>query len=512
VAPPPTSPPGPAQDREAANFAALARWQPRRIEGGAVLFTTGGKADFGCDPAALWRPWIEGLDVRRVPGSHFTVVRDDEAIADLAQAVDEALEHAEAPPLRVLLATTFKWEISGRLAVELAHAGITVEAIGPRASVLHRIPQVRHAYRLSVVRPLASLRRAITASAADLIVPHDDQTLRAIRQIYTQADEMTPEGARLRVRIERSLGRPESFARLASRVDMMKVADESGVRHPLTTRVGTLEEVVRWLEQHQAPLVIKTDGSWGGREVAVIRDAGEAAVAWKRLSRPAGVARITKRLVIDRDPWPLRARLGRQEPIVSVQAYVAGRPGNVAAACLDGELLGAVQAEVLRSNGDLGPSTVVRAIDHPEMLATARVMARTLGISGFCGFDFVLEEDTGRAFLVEINARATPTCHLVAADGTDLLASLRTATGHGGPCARTDRYPGGVVALFPQELHRDPTSTFLASGYHDVPTHAPEFVDYALGRHGAWGRLRRRAGTATWREVLVAPNAESAPR
>ena len=137
--------------------------------------------------------------------------------------------------------------------------------------------------------------------------------------------------------------------------------------------------------------VLKTDGSWGGREVAVAHDPAEATRAWRRLSRPPAWARIAKRLVVDRDPWPLRARVARRLPTISVQAFVHGRPGNVAAACVDGELLGAVQAEVVRSDGELGPSTVLRVIEHPEMRATATAMVRELGLTGLCGFDFVLE-------------------------------------------------------------------------------------------------------------------------
>ena len=130
-------------------------------------------------------------------------------------------------------------------------------------------------------------------------------------------------------------------------------------------------------------------------------------------------------------------------PTISVQAFVHGRPGNVAAACVDGELLGAVQAEVVRSDGELGPSTVLRVIEHPEMRVTATAMVRELGLTGLCGFDFVLEHGTDRAHLLEVNPRATPTSHLVAADGVDLLTSLRAALGHDGPPARTRSYPTG---------------------------------------------------------------------
>jgi biotin carboxylase len=148
---------------------------------------------------------------------------------------------------------------------------------------------------------------------------------------------------------------------------------------------------------------------------------------------------------------------------------VEGRPANVAAACLDGKLLGAVQAEVIRSNGAFGPSTVIRVIDHPEMLAAATQLVAKLRLTGLCGLDFVLDEKTGRAELIELNPRATPTAHLLSVDGVDLLTSLRLALGRPGPPARTCTYPDGLVALFPLEMQRDPTSPFLTTAFHDVP-------------------------------------------
>ena len=208
----------------------------------------------------------------------------------------------------------------------------------------------------------------------------------------------------------------------------------------------------------------------------------EAVRAWRKLSRPPGWARVAKRLLVDRDPWPLRSRLTGRRPVVSVQAYVEGSPANVAAACLDGDVLGAVQAEVIRSDGQLGPSTVIKVVDDAEMRAAAEVIARRLRLTGLCGLDFVLEKETGRAYLVEVNPRATPTVHLLGDGEIDPLTSWRAALGYAGPAARTGTYPNGLVALYPQEMHRDPQSPFLSEAYHDVPRDCPALVDHVTAR------------------------------
>jgi hypothetical protein len=203
------------------------------------------------------------------------------------------------------------------------------------------------------------------------------------------------------------------------------------------------------------------------------------------MSRGPSFARALKRLVVARDPWDFRARLTRTRPTLSIQSYVAGRPANAAVACVQGTPLGTVQAEVIESDGPTGPSTVVRVIDNPDITYAVKSLVSNLELSGLCGLDFIIDDD-GRAYLIELNPRATPTSHLIAADGTDLLAALRSSFGHDPSPVRTATYPDGLVALFPQELARDASSPNLRFAHHDVPTYAPDLVAHALaGVRGA---------------------------
>ncbi len=444
-----------------------------------MLFTSD-STEFGCDLADLWRPWLPGMQVRRIPGNHLELVQDPDGTDRLAQAVDEALAASRSPRLRTLVATTFRWSGAARLAVELHASGCVVQAVAPRGSALHKIAAVDRSYALGLIDAAGSLRRAIESSCADLVIPFDDRTRRAMHRIHSDADPTTDAGARLRGCLERSLGPPELYPCLYSRVGIMEIAAECGIRCPPTAAVRSAADITQWLVRNPGPAVVKTDGSWGGREIRVIRAETEVRKAWRQLSRPPGIARCVKRALLERDPWPLRARLTGCRPRLSIQSYVDGEPGNAAVACLDGDMLGAVQAAVVRSNGPTGPSTVLRVVEHPEMLAAARTMVDRLQMSGLVGLDFILENGTGRAHLIELNPRATPTSHLVSAEGIDLLASLRSVLGYAGPPPRTAPYHDGRVALFPQEMQRDPTSVMLSEAYHDVPWHAPDLVEHAL--------------------------------
>lgn len=429
----------------ARNLEAMAKWQPRPVDGTVVLFTGNGVADFGCDPARLWRPWIRELHVVPVRGSHREIVANPANVAALANAMEWALARSDDRSLRVLVAATFAWEFSCRLAVELAGAGCVITAVAPPRSDLHHLDCVTRSYRMSLVRPIMSLRAAILEADPDLIVPVDDRTRHALNEIYARANDGTEPSARLRERIRRSMGSPEWYGQLYSRAATMAVAEASGVRCPSTALVRSAADVRAWMDQHRVAAVIKTDGSWGGREVVLADTAEEAVLAFNRLSKFPRWTLIAKRWIVDRDPWPLRNRLRDRQPAVSIQAFIDGQPANVATACLNGDLLGAVQTKVLRTAHPFGPSTVVRLKEYPEMRRTAESMVRALGVTGFCGFDFVVERGTDHAYLVEVNPRATPTASLVAPGGIDLPAELRRALGRPGPPGRVCDYPEAVV-------------------------------------------------------------------
>jgi thioesterase domain-containing protein len=472
---------------QGANLAVMAQWRPRVFDRSVTLFAAT-ESDFGCDLADLWRPWLPQLEVRRVWGSHLELTQTAPGAARLARAVSTALE-APAPRLRVLVASTFRWPGAARLAVDLHEVGCTVEGVAPRGSALHAVSAVQRSYRLGLADPVRSLRVAIETSEADVIVPFDDRTRHALALLHARSDPLTESGLRLRERLERSLGSPDKFTGVYSRAAVIAIAREAGIICPPTAAVHSAADISAWFERNPGPAVLKTDGSWGGRGVMILRTEADGRRAWREMRRHLPLTRALKRLVVERDPWALRARFAGTRPALSIQSYVAGRPANAAVACFQGTALGAVQAEVIESDGPTGPSTVLRLIDNADMTYAVKSIVSNLELSGLCGLDFILDDD-GRAHLLELNPRATPTSHLVAADGTDLLTALRTAFGYERPPERTASYSNGLVALFPQELLRDPSSPNLRLAHHDVPTYAPDLVAHVLGarRSRRWTR------------------------
>ncbi len=76
-------------------------------------------------------------------------------------------------------------------------------------------------------------------------------------------------------------------------------------------------------------------------------------------------------------------------------------------ACWRGEILGEVSVEVVSSQGPTGSANVVRRINNPELGRAARLIAAHLGSSGFFGLDFIIEQPSGKPYLIEMNPRCT---------------------------------------------------------------------------------------------------------
>lgn len=453
--------PGSVQE---ANVAVMRQWQPRTFDGPVTLFAAT-QADFGCDLADLWRPWLTDLTVRRIPADHTTLLRSPSAVARLAHEVDRGI-HSTPSPVRVLVASTFQWRSVARLAHALREVDFTIEAVAPRRNPVHELAQLARSHPLSLVAPLHSLRQAVETSRADLVVPFDDRTRQALERVHAASDPTSSRGARVREVIERSLGSPRGFGRVYSRAGLMELATAAGVRCPATAEVRSEADVTAWFEQRGGGAVLKTDGSWGGRGVAMVRSEPAARQAWREMSRPPSLPRALKRLLVERDPWAMRARLRGTRSVVTIQELIEGRPANIAVACAAGTTLGQVQAEVLESDGPKGPATVVRLVDNADMTFAAKSVVASLQLSGLCGLDFVLDE-SGRAYLIELNPRATPTAHLVGADGSDPLSALRAACGPELPLPRSAPGPEDLVVSLVQsgaaERHRARAYPLLAT-------------------------------------------------
>ncbi len=376
---------------------------------------------------------------------------------------------------KILLAATVDWPSVARYANGFAASGCSVEVMTPEGSpaCISRYVDKCHAY--DAFRPLSSLRRAIRDSGAALIVACDDRVVRQLVRLY---EKEAPSGSSIAQLIEASLGQPKNYARLMSRNDSLASLREAGVRVPQTFAAASEAELDVALERVGLPAVLKQDGSWGGEGVVIVRDRTEAFRAYRRLSTPPSRLRSLYRAVKRRDPHHLVAALVPPRWSVSVQQFVEGTPAASAFAAWKGEVVGSISYDVLVADREIGPPNVIRRVDCAEIDGATKIVARTFGLSGLHGIDFI-RDSSGAVHLIEVNPRATQGGTLAFGKNRDLPASLAAAIAPDVTGMRK-AIESDIVVFFPREWAKNPASPYLAMGHHDVPWDDPGVLKAAL--------------------------------
>lgn len=368
-----------------------------------------------------------------------------------------------------MITASTPWPLSARLAVRLIAHGCAVSALCPRGHTLSRVARIERIYRYGGPRSIAGLERAIRQARPDFIVPCDDRAVWQLQELHAQRPD-------LRALIEKSIGPAQSFPAVGSRTGLMEVARQAGLRVPATRLIHSESDIHAWFDELPGAAVMKLDGTWGGRGVAFVESAAEAVTCWRRFDAPQPRGLPVKRWVIDRDPLAFWSGARAPGRAISLQKFVPGALANAMAACWRGTVLGIVSVDVLCTQGRAGASTIVRLVRNEEIAQAATALVRALGLSGFCGLDFVLEEGTGAAYLIELNARCTQLGHLVLPGQGDLAGFLSAQLGAPGVSEAELPIDREIIAFFPQALFWNPESPYMQQCHHDVPWSEPALV------------------------------------
>lgn len=365
---------------------------------------------------------------------------------------------------KVLLCARLWWASSARLALAFLRAGCKVSGVCPRSHPLRHVTGIESLHPYANLDPVSSLRSAILACDAELVVPCDDAAVWHLHELHSRYPEMRP-------LIEHSLGSKDSFSIVQSRGAILEAAVELGIRAPRTHTVLSEEDLKTWCLD--GPAVLKLDGTWGGAGVAIVDSQVKAVTEFRRLSGPIRSGVACKRWLINRHPRALLSWRHRREKGLTIQQFIQGRPANTMCACWQGEILAAVTVEVLASQGPTGAAIVVRLVKNEEIDRAARLLARKFMFNGFFGLDFILEQGTGAAYLIELNPRSTQLGHLRLPGQGDLAGALVARIMGEARGLQKDCIENDIIALFPQTLNWDPQSVYLSSGYHDMPLEEP---------------------------------------
>jgi hypothetical protein len=362
------------------------------------------------------------------------------------------------------------------MAIRFAHAGCNVAALYPsKDHPLASTQAVGAHFSFSMIQPSDSLVEAIQASGAEVVIPCDDLVVRYLHDLYGILPA-TPEGKILAQVIERSLGDSTAYLLVGSRHEVQTAARAEGFNAAESFAIGKATDLEALTQVLPFPWVLKADHTWGGTGVRFVHSVNEARAFIRRSGSPPGLLKVLKQFVVNRSRTAVGEWMHAVRPGLSAQRPVPGSPANTVAACWQGEPLATISVEVLATNGVTGPATKVRIIHNAQMAQTVRGMAARLGLSGFHGFDFMLEKETGQAALIEINSRCAPPCHINAGPGQDLVDAFYRRWAGTPPRETGPIHPGPIIAYFPQAWVADPADPILETGAYDIPREDPQLI------------------------------------
>jgi hypothetical protein len=382
--------------------------------------------------------------------------------------------------LKVLIATTTWWPSAAYLAISSNRAGARVFSLCPVGNPVRKLKFLEGRQTYSATEATKSLERSITSFEPDLIVPMDDRVVEHLHSLYARVVTATDHvGTAVRAVIERSIGAPSGYRLSGTRHAFLEEMRKVGVLVPAGAELSSIDDLEAWSAGHAPPWVVKAEGSWGGSGVLVATTLAEAKSAYAELSSPLAIHKALRFRLVDRDPFAMARFFERKKRKVMAQAHIRGRQVTCMVASWRGRRLASVNAEVLSTQGRVGASTVLRLIENSYMDEVAAATAERLGLSGFFGLDFIIEETSGKCFLIEMNPRATQLGH-IRLQGADLVAHLLEAAGADVSSSRPLADHGPVIAFFPQALRFLEEDINLGQIPIDVPWSQPELVEELL--------------------------------
>jgi hypothetical protein len=376
----------------------------------------------------------------------------------------------EEPLVKILIvAPVASWFGISHLPFALQRTGFTVGMAGARDGPLAHTRYVSKTWLPEGALDTSSKLIALVQGAFDqwsprLIVPADDQTVGIFhRLVRGQTRATVSEG--LRDLLKASLGDSRHYATAAAKSRLATAAAAASVDMAAQVVRPDAERALAFAKTHGFPVLIKPDSGWAGHGIRMCRTEAELVSGLKM------------------------AQAGGRHEAYSVQKYIEGETAAIGLVAYRGTMLAGIAYAKHRTMVPRGPTSVARRLDRPDMLQAGARLVAHFGYTGFAGADFILESGSGRAWLIEFNARPTPICGRAHLMGIDLAAALMAGLQGRAAAPATPATGVELVAFFPQEWMRNPNSPFLHGARHDVPWADPRLVRYFVERYVGRSRL-----------------------
>lgn len=201
---------------------------------------------------------------------------------------------------------------------------------------------------------------------------------------------------------------------------LAEMAREIGIDAPEAFHPKSAQEAREYIASVELPVVIKMTKASGA----------------------AGLRKIYRREGFEKAYFDVvRINSLPETDLPMIQQLIEGPTTCTLHLCQAGKVLGEVMYRGLRTMPRTGGTTVFReSLSDPLCEEAAAKIAKHLGFTGLCGFDFILDDRTGRPFLVDGNCRITPAVTMAYHGGCDLIeAWIHVADGEEVPALPATR-------------------------------------------------------------------------
>lgn len=367
----------------------------------------------------------------------------------------------------LLVASETRWLGAARMPRALANAGFDVALLTPEGSLAATSRYVAKVGLLGLATTAAQWQQAfaamVKATSPRVVMPCDDRSFRLMQALALSPPPTMSSALALQLGalLRESLGDPAHYRTSVSKTMLPAAAVALDVRVPAYRIVSRVEEAEAFAALHGYPVVLKREQSSAGDGVEICADKKALQGAMSSLLHPAAPARIA------------------DGPLL-IQAHVKGRTKFYPTMAWRGRILTGYAGEKLVGNPEpKGPPTVNRYHRSPALREATEKLVAGFAISGFLSPEFIEDEATGTAYLIEINRRLVGGAHRGSEIGVDHCAALHAAVNHEPYGARGDLDDAEehLTVHFPQEWLRDPASAWLTDHPVDVPWDDPELID-----------------------------------
>jgi ATP-grasp domain-containing protein len=435
---------------------------------------------------------------------------DGDEGAILSSEIAQTSQSKVNPNLRILFVALVNNVGSERVIAEMANYGALCAVMSPpgyycsktRAAMRHfPLPKLSSVWLVALF-----VRRRLETATRDwrpaLVVPLDDISAWLLRSLAVDSTVSRS----LRDLLVKSFGSPNGYTAAVDRQHFMELASQLGVRKPYHCQVTNVAAAFIVGEGWDFPLFLKTEHSCGGDGVTIAHHVTEL----RRQLNSARAPPLRRRLTswAKRFLCPMAGFQGAAEGSVLIQSFAPGVPAFRTVAAWNGRVIAGVSFAAERIHPErTGASTVVRLVENHEMDDTAAAMTAALGCSGFVSYDFMLDEEQGRASLIEMNPRCVGSSHLGRQFGHDICGALVAELAGSSAPKQLNPPTTKLIALFPKELERDPSSPYLQSlnVLHDVPRDDPDVISVYLRLLTELHPSRAEAITVTVQRLLAEP-------